>query len=113
MQLSVVIIELRNLGEELTLDIFLQTTEDCDIPPSDSPPFSILTPPAEEEEKDSLNSATPPEIVDRPPMTASLMQMMGAGDVANLNGNTGGFYFDVDIVTYFKISLVLLGCLGQ
>lgn len=64
-----------------------QPTEDRDIPPTDSPPFSLLTPPAEEEEKDSLNSATPPEIIDRPPMTASLMQMMGA--VEGGNGNTG------------------------
>jgi len=56
-----------------------QPTADREIPPTDSPPFSILTPPAEEEEKDSLNSAT------------------GAGDVASLNGNTGKLLSNVSV----------------
>ncbi|XP_076821086.1 uncharacterized protein LOC143466524 isoform X2 [Clavelina lepadiformis] len=61
-------------------------------PTLDSPPFSMLQSLNDEEERESLSSATPPEILDRPQMTASLIQMMGGGDATsniNSNGNTG------------------------
>ncbi|XP_076821085.1 uncharacterized protein LOC143466524 isoform X1 [Clavelina lepadiformis] len=78
-------------SEEI-LSSIVMVQKDEQQPTLDSPPFSMLQSLNDEEERESLSSATPPEILDRPQMTASLIQMMGGGDATsniNSNGNTG------------------------
>nr|CAB3262919.1 uncharacterized protein LOC100185168 [Phallusia mammillata] len=86
---SIVMVDRPATTENLEMQMSHFQTESLPqvLSPPASPPFSLLQG-NPDDERDSLNSATPPEMVERPPMTASLMQMMGGGDMVD-NGNTG------------------------
>jgi len=90
---------------------FLNADATLATPPG-TPPFSLLT---NNDDRESLNSATPPEIVERPVMTSSLMQELGSGDNAGSTllgsgdnaGSTLFFYQPVVTIKCSSLSMLL------
>uniref|UniRef100_H2YLP0 Uncharacterized protein n=1 Tax=Ciona savignyi TaxID=51511 RepID=H2YLP0_CIOSA len=74
-------------SSEFLSSIVMLSAEGCSSPGGDHKTGSVH----DDVECESFDSATPPEIVERPPMTASFMQMMGGGDVnlSAYNSNEG------------------------